>query len=116
MVAVVGVGGVLAFTVPPDDPSPQNATVVPDSGDAGTVHSDPYEPESTDEPETDRPGKPPRKRPKPTEPGQVTIQEVPASGSAMEIVMPGDSYGAVTPTTVDIVVSSFNVLGSSHTR
>ena len=115
MVAVVGIGGVLAFTVPPGDPAPQSAPVAPGPEDAGTVHSGPYEPESTEEPETDRAEKP-RRRPKPTGTGKVTIQEVPASDSEMEIVMPGDDYGAVTPTTVDLVVSSFNVLGSSHTR
>ena len=116
MVAVVGVGGVLAVTVPPEDAAPQSAPVVTDSGGTGTVRSDPYEPEPTEEPTPDREKKPRVEKPAPTEPGEVTIEQVPSSGSGMEIVMPGDSYGAVTPTTVDLVVSSFNILGSSHTR
>ena len=121
MSGVVAVAGLLFFNVPEGDPAPQSSTISPLEGDEGTVHSEPYAeptPSATDEP-TDSPAEKSGKkqdRPRPTEPGKVSIQDVPSSGTGVEIVMPGDNHGAVEPTTVDIVVSSFNVLGTSHTR
>ena len=120
MAGVVGVAGLLFLTVPGGDQTPQSSTIAPLEGDEGTVHSEPYgeaTPSPTDKPAKKEKAKPEKEKPpRPTEPGKVTIQQVPSSGSGVEIVMPGDNYGAVEPTTVDIVVSSFNVLGTSHTR
>jgi endonuclease/exonuclease/phosphatase family metal-dependent hydrolase len=59
------------------------------------------------------------KRLRPTEEdrARVEVETVPESGSAMQVVLPGSEKALTTGvTSVDFVVSSFNVLGSSHTR
>ena len=64
--------------------------------------------------------KSPRPRPRPQpEPRkrEVKVEDVPESGTGMKIILPGTGVaGPVEATTVDVVFSSFNVLGTSHTR
>lgn len=53
----------------------------------------------------------------PRDKAKVEVAKVPDSGTAMEVVLPGSQQAMTTAaTSVEFVVSSFNVLGSSHTR
>jgi endonuclease/exonuclease/phosphatase family metal-dependent hydrolase len=63
-----------------------------------------------------QPGEEPGGKPGKDGRDDVEIEDVPGSGSGMEIVMPGDAVEAPAfSSALDVTISSFNVLGTSHT-
>ena len=102
-----------------DRPAPN--VLVPSDGPAADA---PAEDEADDEPEDEakQDERPPVRKQKPIrttreDRERVEVETVPDSGTAMEVVLPGSEQAMTSAaTTVDFRVSSFNVLGSSHTR
>jgi len=112
----LGTGAVLlvillasAFLVtdgPTDQTSGEPAPSTPAGASPGTVGEDPGQEPGAGEGKGSGKG----------DRGDVRIEDVPGSGSGMEIVMPGDAVEAPAfSSALDVTISSFNVLGSSHT-
>jgi endonuclease/exonuclease/phosphatase family metal-dependent hydrolase len=119
MVAVVAVGGSIILGAPvvpevanppaadrTDSPESSSPTATPIAKPRPTPRTRPRAQSSP------RPVPSPKPGPKP----KVTVHKVPESGTGMQIVLPGTALtGPAEPTTVDVTISSFNVLGASHT-
>lgn len=108
MLVILAGGGLLLTNAPSSDTGATSGTLSPTDPPSST----PTEavPTPDDETEGDDRG------PKGDRGGEPEIEEVPESGTGMEIVMPGDAAEAPEFTSsLDLNISSFNLLGTSHT-
>ncbi|MDX6324371.1 MAG: hypothetical protein QOK15_725 [Nocardioidaceae bacterium] len=122
MLAVVVLGGSIVFGAPivadvaKAPTTEQSAEPAPSTTPTPTAIPTPT-PTPTRSPRAKAQGSPrPIPSPKPGPKPQVKVDKVPDSGTGMQIILPGSTPAVpVEPTTVDVTVSSFNVLGASHT-
>ncbi len=113
MVGVLAAGGGLALGAWGADEPPAPPTVESDFS-AGTITSDDFEAQATEPPARDKKRPKHARKPKRNRPGG-TATNLPLGGSP--VVFPGDPVPAEpVAQPVEFVISSFNILGSSHTR